>query len=110
MNVKEKIPGGLMPPALIASGLILLALLTDQPYSYYRFMKVVVFAAAALIAVCAYQSKRDPVWVWVLGLAAALYNPLFPIGLDPDTWRIVDILTLIALPIGALKVGGPLKP
>jgi hypothetical protein len=42
----------------------------------------------------AYQQKRQG-WVWVLGVTAALYNPIVPAHLGRDVWTLVNLATIV---------------
>jgi hypothetical protein len=47
----------------------------------------------AYLTVQAYQQKRQG-WVWVLGVTAALYNPIVPAHLGRDVWTLVNLATI----------------
>ncbi|MBI3312418.1 MAG: hypothetical protein HYZ88_02715 [Candidatus Omnitrophica bacterium] len=103
----NKIPGGLLAPSLIASALLIIPLLDDQPYSYYTLLRIVVCGVAALIALTMYRAKQDNPWIWVVGFIALLYNPVIPIHLDPDIRRIAYIASAVILPLTAWKLKSP---
>jgi hypothetical protein len=51
-------------------------------------------------------------WVWILGITAAIYNPIFRVHLTRTTWPIVNVVTIaIALvSIFTLKVEKQSQP
>jgi hypothetical protein len=50
----------------------------------------------AYSAFAAYEKKRV-LWVWVFGVLAALYNPIFRVHLDRSTWIGVNWFTVGAI-------------
>jgi hypothetical protein len=74
---------------LICAGLLFWAL-KRNPYSYYTILRWMTCFVALYTAVEAYRSNREA-WTWLMGIVAALFNPLVPIGLDRRTWAVVDI-------------------
>lgn len=44
----------------------------------------------------AYTLKRKA-WILVLGFIAVLFNPIFPVHLDRDTWVVIDIIAAIVM-------------
>lgn len=79
-------------PNLIAIGLLLLAGL-DWPYGYYTLLRLVVCAAACWIAFVSFKSEPAIRWVgWPFTLIALLFNPLVPVHLDREVWRIIDFV------------------
>ena len=81
-------------PQAVASVLLLIALLPSNPYGYYVFLRWVCCAVFAYLAVQAYQQKRQG-WVWVLGVTAALYNPIVPAHLGREVWTLVNLATIV---------------
>ena len=70
--------------------------LFDLPYGYYNLLKLVVCASSIYFA---YQMnlKNDPLFPWVFGFFAVLYNPIVPIYLyKKELWIIVNIFTALA--------------
>jgi hypothetical protein len=81
-------------PQAVACVLLLWALNPGNPYGYYVFLRWVCCAVFAYLAVQAYQQKRQG-WVWVLGVTAALYNPIVPAHLGRDVWTLVNLATIV---------------
>lgn len=93
----------LKPPAVIAAVMLLLAAFFAWPYGYYGLLRWVVCVASTFIAYHAWHSRCQS-WMWVMGLIAVVFNPIVPVRLDRDTWRMFDLLAVIVLPIGAWPV------
>ena len=106
----NKIPGGLIAPSLIASALLLIALIDDQPSSYYTLLRIVVCGVAILLTLVLYRSGRQTPWLWVVGFIALLYNPIIEIHLDWDIRRIAYLASAIVLPFTAWKLSGSSPP
>jgi hypothetical protein len=67
-----------------------------------------VFAFAAVRAAAHGQQG----WVWILGITAAIYNPIFPAHLTRTIWPVVNVVAIaIALAsIFTLKAEKPSQP
>jgi hypothetical protein len=75
---------------------ILLALgaLASWPFVYYQVLDWTVAGAALLIAKRAHQQGQ--VWMqWLFIAVAVLFNPLAPLYIRQDLWRIADIIVAI---------------
>lgn len=67
-----------------------LGALGSLPYVYYQIMNWIVAGAALLIAWRARQSRREVI-AWIFLGVAVTFNPLAPLYLRQDIWRILDI-------------------
>ena len=94
-----------IPQALII-GMLIWALNRDNPYGYYVLLRWVCCGLFAYLAVQAFErGKQD--WVWILGITALIYNPIFSIHLTRGIWEIVNVVTAIlaAISIFVLRQG-----
>lgn len=64
------------------------------PYGYYNLLRVVVCATGVFLAVNAYQ-RKNPKWIWIMGITAFIFNPLFPIHLGKEIWVFLDVVTAV---------------
>ena len=80
-------------PQLIACLMLLWALNPENPYGYYTLLRWVCCGVFAYLAVQAFQQRREG-WVWVLGITAALYNPVSPVHLTREIWSVVNVVTI----------------
>ncbi|NQT97178.1 MAG: hypothetical protein HQ562_05490 [Candidatus Marinimicrobia bacterium] len=87
---------------LIASGLLLIALL-DLPYGYYTLLRIIICILAGYTAYVAYESEKIP-WVWIFGLIAILFNPVIPIYLDRETWAVIDIIVALVFAVSITQI------
>lgn len=91
--------------AIISGVLLILAIPSGLwPYGYYILLRWVVSISAIILAYNYYNSKLTA-WTLVFGGIAFLFNPIFPIYLDKQTWVIIDLIVAIIFFIasGAIK-------
>jgi hypothetical protein len=88
---------------IIATLLLFFAVL-DFPYGYYVFLRFFVCGVAGYGAFFAAERRRQ-FWVWVLGGIAVLFNPIFPIHMDKETWAVFDVIAgiLVLISVFYLK-------
>lgn len=86
-----------MYQAILLTAAVLLFLATlaalSLPYGFFTFLRIVVCG----VAICVAIQVRDSV-VALIGLliVAILFNPLVPIYLPQQAWRIIDLATAAA--------------
>lgn len=93
-------------PAILSSVLLFLAIL-DWPYGYYTLLRIIITAVSAYYAYYLYENKLNETlkfWFWGLIFIAILFNPIFPIYLDRETWGLIDIITALFFVGMILKV------
>ena len=81
-------------PQVIISLMLLWALNPENPYGYYILLRWVCCAVFAYLAFQAFAKEKKG-WVWVLGVTAAIYNPVIRIHLTREIWSIVNVVTII---------------
>ncbi len=76
----------------IAPIALLLIALAPLPYDYYRFLRIAVCVAAAVL-IWGEVRDRKTINGWSVGLAllAIVFNPVIPLRLDRETWMVLDI-------------------
>lgn len=57
-----------------------------MPIGYYKFLRI---AVCGLSILCAART-RSSAWRWIWAAVAVTFNPVLPLYLGRDTWRIVD--------------------
>lgn len=83
----------IIAPQTVACLLLLWALNPENPYGYYILLRIVCCAVFAYLALhAAAQNQRS--WAWVLGVAAAIYNPILRVHLTREIWSAVNIATI----------------
>jgi len=80
-------------PQAVACVLLLWALYPGNPYAYYVLLRWACCAAFAYLAVQAFERNQRR-WVWVLGVTAALYNPIAPAHLTREIWSVINVMTV----------------
>ena len=72
---------------------MLWALYPDNPYGYYVLLRWVCCGVFAYLAVQAFAQGKSG-WVWVLGVSAAIYNPVLRVHLTRFIWSIVNVASI----------------
>src|SRR5438874_2039216 len=68
---------------------------------FYTLLRWVCCAVFAYSAVTAFQMKRV-LWTWIFGVLAVLFNPIAPVYLQRDTWRVIDCAAIAVMLIAAV--------
>ena len=80
-------------PQLIACGMLLWALNPGNSYGYYILLRWICCGIFAYLAVQASKQEKEE-WTWILGITAAIYNPIFRVSLNRELWSAVNIVTI----------------
>src|SRR5690606_22090953 len=83
---------------VIGMGFLAWALVPSNPYGYYILLRIIVCAICLYLAVDAYGKQRIG-WVWVLGVTAAVYNPILRVHLTRPIWSALNIATIVLLAV-----------
>ena len=73
--------------------MLLWALNPDNPYGYYILLRWVCCGVFAYLALQAHSNQQQS-WVWVLGITAALYNPILRVHLTREIWSVFNVITI----------------
>lgn len=94
--------------ARLAAAVLLFWALDRHPYGYYQILRWITCAAGLYAALTAYGGQKTG-WAWVLGVVAAVFNPIIPVHLDRDTWKVIDAATagLLLVSTFLVREGGP---
>jgi hypothetical protein len=85
---------------LIVAVMLVFAVVEKQPDSFYTLLRWVCCAVFAYSGVTAFQLKRM-LWLWIFAALAALFNPIFQLGLDRTQWIVADWFAISAVVIAA---------
>jgi hypothetical protein len=91
------------PPAMTwAAPLVLLIVAVGPwPYGFYTLLRLAVFCAAAFLAYSSLaKGSPRPRLGWVFVGLALLYNPVFRVHFDRETWSLINLVS--AVPFGVL--------
>ena len=80
-------------PQAIVIPMLLWALIPVNPYGYYVLLRWICCAVFVYLAFRARDVNR-PGWVWVLGVIAAVYNPIFRVHSTQVLWSVVNLVTI----------------
>lgn len=80
-------------PQVIAIIMLLWALNPGNPYAYYILLRWVCCGIFIYLAVQANELKKKD-WIWVLGILAAIYNPIIRVHLTRTIWSFVNVITI----------------
>jgi hypothetical protein len=92
-NVRNWLRKRIYGPQLIATLMLLWGLVPDNPYPYYILLRWVCCGVFAYLATKAFRQKLEG-WTWLLGITAALYNPILRADLTRGLWAIVNVVTI----------------
>ena len=94
------------PPYAQLVGIAMLAwgLASGHSYAYFILLRWVIFGVFIFLCVRACQLKLHG-WVWTLGIAAAIYNPIIRVHLNRELWSEINIVTggILALTVWVLR-------
>jgi hypothetical protein len=80
-----------LAPAFIGVSLASLIALFHMPYGYYTFLRIAVFACCVATAIIGFKRENTKKWAWVSIAIAILFNPIIPVHLDRDDWKIFNV-------------------
>jgi hypothetical protein len=88
---------------VVAGLMLLLAIPPIWPYPYFQILRWVVTGVAIYNAYRATELEKTQ-WVYIMGAIAILFNPLFPIYFQKETWVILDLVISILMFISITKI------
>ena len=72
-----------------------------HPYSFYTLLRWICCPVFAYSAFAAYEKNRV-LWVWIFGVLAGLYNPIFRVHLDRTTWVGLNWFTVVVIAVAGV--------
>ena len=69
------------------------ALYPDNPYGYYILLRWICCGIFAYLAFKAFNQEQES-WVWILGITAAVYNPIIRVPLTREIWSVLNVITI----------------
>jgi len=70
--------------------IMLIVALSDNPYDYYTILRWIVCGISAYLAYISYESSQK-FWMVLFIITGIVFNPIYPIYLNRETWRYIDI-------------------
>ena len=89
-------------PQAIVIPMLLWATNPDNPYGYYILLRWVCCSAFVYLAIRAYNLEKYA-WVWILGVTAAVYNPILRVYATREIWLVVNLVT-VGLAVASISV------
>jgi hypothetical protein len=80
-------------PQLLVSLMLLWALNPENQYGYYILLRWVCCGSFSYLAFRAGERGHQS-WAWVLGITAAVYNPIFRVHLTREIWSVVNLVSV----------------
>jgi hypothetical protein len=77
-------------PQTLAGVMLLWALYPENPYGYYVLLRWICCPCFAFAALQAFKQGKTSM-VWILGVTAAIYNPLIPLHLNRELWNVLNL-------------------
>lgn len=77
---------------------LIIAALTKQQYSYYTFIRWLVMTTSIYFAFTAFNKNQKGLLIYFIA-TAVLFNPFDKFLFQKETWKIIDLLILIATAI-----------
>jgi hypothetical protein len=90
-------------PQAIAGVMLLWALNPENPYGYYILLRWVCCAVFTYLALKAHGQGKES-WVWVFGVAAAIYNPIIRVHLTRGIWSVLNIAGVIVATLSVFEL------
>ncbi|MDP3726185.1 MAG: hypothetical protein Q8R36_03230 [bacterium] len=87
----------------IAGVVLLLAIPSIWPYFYFQLLRWIVAGTAIFNGYIAYELKKTS-WVWIMGIIALLFNPIFPFYLSKEIWIVIDLIASILMFVSVKKI------
>jgi len=81
---------------IISITFLIIAMLEGLPYGFFQLLRLIIFGLSAYLCWLSYVSKKG-FWTWSFVFIGVLFNPIFPLYLGRDLWRIIDLLVAVFL-------------
>lgn len=86
----------------IGLSILLILCLTNMPYGYFQFVRIVSLIGFAILAYQANQQNKK-IEVIIYTSLALLFQPFIKISLGRILWNIVDVIVAIGLLLSILR-------
>jgi hypothetical protein len=81
---------------IISCVFLFLAMIKGWPYGFFKLLRWVVCGTTVYLSLLALENAKIGWWAG-FGLIALVFNPLIPLRLDRNLWRVVNLLVAIFL-------------
>lgn len=76
-------------PLAVSIAMLLMASTDIWPYGFYQLLRIAVSGTAGYVVVQAIN--RQPIWAWLMGGIAILFNPILTISFTREQWQPIDL-------------------
>jgi len=80
--------------AILTILFLLMAMINISEYGYYQFLRMWVTLTGGCLCYFTYKTRKHS-WSIVFSIIMVLFNPIYTIYLEKDTWQIVDAICAI---------------
>jgi hypothetical protein len=81
---------------IISIAFLIIAMLEGLPYGFFQLLRLILFGSSAYLGWLSYVSKKF-FWAWSFVIIGVVFNPIIPLYLGRDLWRIADLLVAVFL-------------
>ena len=82
--------------ARIIAAILLVWALARHSFNYYQVLRLVVSGVCLFGVYAAFKFKKID-WAWLFGALVMLFNPVFRIPLQRQTWNVIDVAVAVLL-------------
>ena len=68
----------------------------NWPYGYYMSLRWIVTVTCVLASIDFFSQHRSQ-WAWAMLVTAGVFNPIWKVSFERETWRILDVACGILL-------------
>lgn len=72
-----------------------------NPYGYYILLRWISCPSFVYLALLSYERQAVP-WVWIFGVLAGIYNPIFTTHLGREIWLVVNVASILLVIIHSI--------
>jgi len=77
-------------PSFFISIFLLIAILPIKSYDFYILLRWIVGFASIYFAYVSHELKLKG-WVWIFAFVCIIFNPIIPVHLKKETWKILNV-------------------
>jgi hypothetical protein len=88
LNLHQVLKDNLNKLTLFSAVLLLMAVVRGGSYEFFLLLRIVVITNACLLAYRGFRKQKGTALLF--GGIAVLFNPIIPVYLNRDVWRLID--------------------
>lgn len=83
-----------LPILLGLSSIMSLIAISDLPYGYYNFLRLVIFSTGTLYLIF-FRNQLFPIVDITVFIVVLMWNPIFPVYLTKEIWTVLNVMVSI---------------